>query len=397
MSKTLREITQLDEISKTKVFNAADKLAIDLKKTHAKAKKLDYTPYDKMTPEISNELDKTMKHMEKRYRQSDTFRNKIAGQNYEHQPVKVPATGEHAGFDFIGRGIRAGYAKHDAKVAKIQARRKLKEEQLDELKDATLRNYVSKARKDQKKMLGGADGYTNRHPQAKKIGNRGRGIQAAKDRIYYSGKANRVDNDYKFYRKEETEMNETDTISLTVPLFIRMLEFAKEDAKTDMDLHKATENILDMQDDDVLDMDSYEDIVDINEGQLDEAKRKGVIWGDAARKRHKDASTAWQKKWETMSDDEKQKYKDKAFEYHYTHPIKKKLTNEGIDEGVKIKRKVGRADIKTAGDLSREKRERSNVAKAAIKRMKESGKKIRFQSFGRWDSKRKSAREKMED
>lgn len=32
-----------------------------------------------------------------------------------------------------------------------------------------------------------------------------------------------------------------DTITMDVPLFIRMLEFAKEDAKTDMDLHKATE------------------------------------------------------------------------------------------------------------------------------------------------------------
>jgi hypothetical protein len=38
--------------------------------------------------------------------------------------------------------------------------------------------------------------------------------------------------------------NPTDTISLDVPLFIRMLEYAREDAKTDMDLHNVTENAL---------------------------------------------------------------------------------------------------------------------------------------------------------
>ena len=38
--------------------------------------------------------------------------------------------------------------------------------------------------------------------------------------------------------------NPTDSISLDVPLFIRMLEYAREDAKTDMDLHDVTENAL---------------------------------------------------------------------------------------------------------------------------------------------------------
>jgi hypothetical protein len=42
----------------------------------------------------------------------------------------------------------------------------------------------------------------------------------------------------------EENTNPTDTISLDVPLFIRMLEYAREDAKTDMDLHNVTENTL---------------------------------------------------------------------------------------------------------------------------------------------------------
>ena len=39
-------------------------------------------------------------------------------------------------------------------------------------------------------------------------------------------------------------VNPVDKISVDVPLFIRLLEYAKEDAKTDMDLHDLTENII---------------------------------------------------------------------------------------------------------------------------------------------------------
>jgi hypothetical protein len=42
----------------------------------------------------------------------------------------------------------------------------------------------------------------------------------------------------------ESQTNPTDSISLDVPLFIRMLEYAREDAKTDMDLHNVTGNAL---------------------------------------------------------------------------------------------------------------------------------------------------------
>jgi hypothetical protein len=38
--------------------------------------------------------------------------------------------------------------------------------------------------------------------------------------------------------------NPEDKITVDVPLFIRLLEYAREDAKTDMDLHKVTENAV---------------------------------------------------------------------------------------------------------------------------------------------------------
>jgi len=52
--------------------------------------------------------------------------------------------------------------------------------------------------------------------------------------------------DLKSFIKEilSEELNPQDTITMDVPLFIRALEFAREDAKTDLDLHDATEKAV---------------------------------------------------------------------------------------------------------------------------------------------------------
>ena len=48
----------------------------------------------------------------------------------------------------------------------------------------------------------------------------------------------------KYAKPLDENINPTDSITLDVPLFIRMLEYAREDAKTDMDLHNVTDNAL---------------------------------------------------------------------------------------------------------------------------------------------------------
>jgi hypothetical protein len=40
------------------------------------------------------------------------------------------------------------------------------------------------------------------------------------------------------------EVDKEDTITFDIPLFIRVLEFAREDAKDDMSLHKMTEKLI---------------------------------------------------------------------------------------------------------------------------------------------------------
>jgi hypothetical protein len=76
-------------------------------------------------------------------------------------------------------------------------------------------------------------------------------------------------------------MNPKDTIKLDVPLFIRLLEYAREDAKDDMDLHRVAENVISLSSiGETLGMIDYENIVGSSE-ELAERRmlqiRAGII------------------------------------------------------------------------------------------------------------------------
>jgi uncharacterized protein YukE len=71
-----------------------------------------------------------------------------------------------------------------------------------------------------------------------------------------------------FKQAEPAENNPKDVIQLDVPLMIRLLEYAREDAKTDMDLHNVAERLIAMSaDGNTLNMGHYDTIV---AGQVDE-------------------------------------------------------------------------------------------------------------------------------
>lgn len=79
-----------------------------------------------------------------------------------------------------------------------------------------------------------------------------------------------------------TNMNPKDTITVDVPLFIRLLEYAREDAQTDMDLHDLAENIIGLSEDgEVLTMDDYNAIVGTTEEEIAERRmlqiRAGIL------------------------------------------------------------------------------------------------------------------------
>ena len=61
------------------------------------------------------------------------------------------------------------------------------------------------------------------------------------------------------------ELDQADTVTMDIPLLIRVLEYAREDAKTDMDLHKVVENLIKMRDEGTLSMAQYDKIIAIKE------------------------------------------------------------------------------------------------------------------------------------
>jgi hypothetical protein len=74
---------------------------------------------------------------------------------------------------------------------------------------------------------------------------------------------------------EDFELNEAadrrDTITLDIPFLIRLLEYAREDAKTDMALHKVVERLIDIRKKGVLTMADYKLVTrNLREEYMDE-------------------------------------------------------------------------------------------------------------------------------
>jgi hypothetical protein len=68
--------------------------------------------------------------------------------------------------------------------------------------------------------------------------------------------------------EDQEQENRMDVISVDVPLFIRLLEFAREDATDDMMLHDVAEKLIEMcADGDIMTMDQYDEIVDTKENK----------------------------------------------------------------------------------------------------------------------------------
>lgn len=76
-------------------------------------------------------------------------------------------------------------------------------------------------------------------------------------------------------------INPTDTIKTDVPLFIRLLEYAREDAKTDMDLHNVTEKVISLSSTGkTLTMSDYDNIVkkqSLNESRYSQFKKQTEV------------------------------------------------------------------------------------------------------------------------
>lgn len=74
-------------------------------------------------------------------------------------------------------------------------------------------------------------------------------------------------------------VDKVDTITVDIPLMIRLLELAREDVKTDMELHKITERLIEIRGKGMLSMEDYDFIANgktkIKEEILDESPKEG--------------------------------------------------------------------------------------------------------------------------
>ena len=72
-------------------------------------------------------------------------------------------------------------------------------------------------------------------------------------------------------KQVKEEENPIDTITMDVPLFIRMMEFSREDAKSDLDLHDVAEKAISLSNNGkTLTMSDYETM--FGDSKLDEKK-----------------------------------------------------------------------------------------------------------------------------
>jgi hypothetical protein len=82
-------------------------------------------------------------------------------------------------------------------------------------------------------------------------------------------------------KKQQRSSDPTDTVTVDIPLLIRLLEYAREDAKTDMDLHNVTENIIKLSGTgNTLTMANYDTIVkkqELNESRYSQFKKQTEI------------------------------------------------------------------------------------------------------------------------
>ena len=62
--------------------------------------------------------------------------------------------------------------------------------------------------------------------------------------------------------KNNTVENEEDVVKLNIPLFIRLMEYSREDASSDVDLHLVAERAIELSEEgEVLTMDHYSELV----------------------------------------------------------------------------------------------------------------------------------------
>jgi hypothetical protein len=101
------------------------------------------------------------------------------------------------------------------------------------------------------------EGMTMKHTPTEKR------LHALKRSLHYGQEIRVAGNGHKKLHSEAVDKR--DTVVMDIPFLIRMLEYAREDAKTDMDLHKVVEKLIQIRNKGALTMKDYKFVVAIRE------------------------------------------------------------------------------------------------------------------------------------
>jgi hypothetical protein len=128
-------------------------------------------------------------------------------------------------------------------------------EQIDEAGTGLLMSFIKAKGLDPRSMDGNQKNKYSKSSEYKTFKHR---------RVEASGMGERGEDWNEEKKPVKEAVDAKDTVTMDIPLLIRVLEYAREDAKTDMDLHKVVENLINMRKD-TLTMHDYDSIVSIKE------------------------------------------------------------------------------------------------------------------------------------
>jgi hypothetical protein len=147
---------------------------------------------------------------------------------------------------------------------------------------------------------------------------------------------------------EAKEEDKVDTITMDVPLFLRMLEYSREDASQDMDLHDVTEKAISLgKERGILQMDDYDEII----GAAEEIK-------EAVNLKQSKLSSAEYQQAKKLKDFKASDWKWNASEDLYTKVVKEGMGGQ-LDEPYFVE--VSVRDARIAMDMFDDRYRRSNI------------------------------------
>ena len=178
-----------------------------------------------------------------------------------------------------------------------------------------------------------------------------------------------------------------DTITMDIPLFIRMLEYSREDAAADVDLHDVTEKAISLnKEKGILSMEDYSNIVgaaeDAPKTKMDEAENIGQYYIQVSGQDANKALEVWEQEYSTMGIQKVAANLYQGSEFSDVYDLYWDLLSNGVRV---VETNVDRPDLeeRITEALDKINEELCPAGKAYIKRRKAAGEKSSAYLSGR--------------